>query len=136
VYEGYQNGTLDHTITGVGRTILYATQAGENTFTVIAVDEAPATSRRLPEPSRQPIAVVLRSEPIRNTRPPRSLPENIQPPFLIPGREVSSNSGTVGYEYIETLFLIDAIMGMAVFLYRQLDRAEGELILRLRLYGK
>jgi len=40
VYEGYQNGVLDHTITGVGRTILYATQAGENTFTVIAVDEA------------------------------------------------------------------------------------------------
>jgi chitodextrinase len=40
VYEVYQNGILDHTITGVGRTILYATQAGENTFTVIAVDEA------------------------------------------------------------------------------------------------
>ena len=40
VYEVYQNGVLDHTITGVGRTILYATQAGENTFTVIAVDEA------------------------------------------------------------------------------------------------
>jgi chitodextrinase len=39
-YEVYQNGVLDHTITGVGRTILYATQAGENTFTVIAVDEA------------------------------------------------------------------------------------------------
>jgi chitodextrinase len=40
VYEVYQNGILDHTITGVGRTILYATQAGENTFTVIAVDGA------------------------------------------------------------------------------------------------
>jgi len=40
VYEVYQNGVLDHTITGVGRTILYANQAGENTFTVIAVDEA------------------------------------------------------------------------------------------------
>jgi hypothetical protein len=40
VYEVYQNGILDHTITGVGRTILYAAQAGENTFTVIAVDEA------------------------------------------------------------------------------------------------
>ena len=40
VYEVYQNGILDHTITGVGRTILYATQAGENLFTVIAVDSA------------------------------------------------------------------------------------------------
>ena len=40
VYEVYQNGVLDHTIIGVGRTILYANQAGENTFTVIAVDEA------------------------------------------------------------------------------------------------
>jgi chitodextrinase len=40
VYEVYQNGILDHTVTGAGRTILYATQAGENTFTVIAVDEA------------------------------------------------------------------------------------------------
>jgi len=40
VYEVYQNGVLDHTITGVGRTILYATQAGENLFTVIAVDSA------------------------------------------------------------------------------------------------
>jgi hypothetical protein len=40
VYEVYQNGVLDHTVTGAGRTILYATQAGENTFTVIAVDEA------------------------------------------------------------------------------------------------
>jgi hypothetical protein len=40
VYKVYQNGVLDHTITGAGRTILYANQAGENTFTVIAVDEA------------------------------------------------------------------------------------------------
>ncbi|RPH75553.1 fibronectin type III domain-containing protein, partial [bacterium] len=39
VYEVYMNGVLDHT-TGGGRTILYATQAGANTFTVIAVDEA------------------------------------------------------------------------------------------------
>jgi len=39
VYEVYMNGVLDHT-TGGGRTILYATQAGENTFTLIAVDEA------------------------------------------------------------------------------------------------
>jgi hypothetical protein len=40
VYEVYQNGVLDHAATGVGRTILYATQAGENVFTVIAVDAA------------------------------------------------------------------------------------------------
>jgi chitodextrinase len=40
VYEVYQNGVLDHTVTGVGRTILYASQAGENVFTVIAVDDA------------------------------------------------------------------------------------------------
>jgi hypothetical protein len=40
VYEVYQNGVLDHAITGAGKTILYATQAGENTFTVIAVDDA------------------------------------------------------------------------------------------------
>jgi hypothetical protein len=39
VYEVYLNGVLDHT-TGGDRTILYATQAGENTFTVIAVDDA------------------------------------------------------------------------------------------------
>jgi len=39
VYEVYMNDVLDHT-TGGGRTILYATQAGANTFTVIAVDEA------------------------------------------------------------------------------------------------
>lgn len=39
VYEVYQNGVLDHTTSG-DRAILYATQAGENTFTVIAVDEA------------------------------------------------------------------------------------------------
>jgi Fibronectin type III domain len=39
VYEVYQNGVLDHTTSG-DRTILYATQSGENTFTVIAVDNA------------------------------------------------------------------------------------------------
>jgi chitodextrinase len=39
VYEVYMNGVLDHT-TGGGRAILYASQAGENVFTVIAVDEA------------------------------------------------------------------------------------------------
>jgi chitodextrinase len=40
VYEVYQNGVLDHTVTSVGRTVLYANQAGANVFTVIAVDEA------------------------------------------------------------------------------------------------
>jgi hypothetical protein len=40
VYEVYQNGVLDHTTIGTGRTVLYATQAGENVFTVIAVDGA------------------------------------------------------------------------------------------------
>jgi hypothetical protein len=40
VYEVYQNGVLDHVVTGVGRTVTYATQAGENVFSVIAVDEA------------------------------------------------------------------------------------------------
>lgn len=39
VYEVYMNGVLDHATTG-GRAILYATQAGANTFTVIAVDQA------------------------------------------------------------------------------------------------
>jgi hypothetical protein len=39
VYEIYMNGVIDHTASG-DRTILYATQAGENTFTVIAVDAA------------------------------------------------------------------------------------------------
>ena len=39
VYEVYMNGILDHSTTG-GRAILYATQAGANTFTVIAVDQA------------------------------------------------------------------------------------------------
>jgi Fibronectin type III domain len=39
VYEVYQNSILDHT-TGGDRTILYATQSGENTYTVIAVDNA------------------------------------------------------------------------------------------------
>ena len=38
-YEIYMNGVLDHT-TGGGRAILYAIQAGENVFTVIAVDDA------------------------------------------------------------------------------------------------
>jgi chitodextrinase len=38
-YEVYQNDVLDHT-TGGDRAILYATQAGENVFTVIAVDDA------------------------------------------------------------------------------------------------
>jgi chitodextrinase len=38
-YEVYLNGVLDHTTSG-DRTILYATQAGENLFTVIAVDDA------------------------------------------------------------------------------------------------
>jgi hypothetical protein len=40
VYEVYQNGVLDHTLTGLDRTILYANQAGANLFTVIAVDGA------------------------------------------------------------------------------------------------
>jgi hypothetical protein len=39
VYEVYQNGVLDH-VTSDDQTILYATQAGENLFTVIAVDSA------------------------------------------------------------------------------------------------
>ncbi len=38
-YEIYMNGVLDH-VTGGGRAILYATQAGANVFTVIAVDAA------------------------------------------------------------------------------------------------
>lgn len=38
-YEVYMNGVLDHTTPG-DRTILYATQAGDNVFTVIAVDGA------------------------------------------------------------------------------------------------
>jgi hypothetical protein len=40
VYEVYVNGTLDHTVTGTDRTILYGTINGENTFTVIAKDSA------------------------------------------------------------------------------------------------
>jgi hypothetical protein len=40
LYEVYVNGALDHTITGTDRTILYGTIDGENTFTVIAVDNA------------------------------------------------------------------------------------------------
>lgn len=39
VYEVYMNGILDQTTSG-DRAILYATQGGENTFTVIAVDSA------------------------------------------------------------------------------------------------
>jgi len=38
-YEIYMNGVLDHTTSG-DRAILYANQGGENTFTVIAVDDA------------------------------------------------------------------------------------------------
>jgi chitodextrinase len=38
-YEVYLNGVLDHTTSG-DRTILYASQGGKNTFTVIAVDDA------------------------------------------------------------------------------------------------
>ena len=38
-YEVYLNGVLDHTTSG-DRAILYANQGGENTFTVIAVDDA------------------------------------------------------------------------------------------------
>lgn len=38
-YEVYLNGVLDQT-TGGDRAILYATQGGENTFAVIAVDDA------------------------------------------------------------------------------------------------
>jgi chitodextrinase len=40
VYEVYLNGVLDHIAIGTGRTILYATQAGDNLYTVIAVDAA------------------------------------------------------------------------------------------------
>jgi hypothetical protein len=39
VYEVYMNGVLDHTAFG-DRTVLYATQAGANVFTIIAVDQA------------------------------------------------------------------------------------------------
>jgi hypothetical protein len=39
VYEVYLNGVLDHTTSG-DRTILYATQGGDNIYTVIAVDNA------------------------------------------------------------------------------------------------
>jgi hypothetical protein len=39
-YEVYVNGVLDHTITGDDRTILYATNNGDNTFTIIAIDSA------------------------------------------------------------------------------------------------
>jgi len=38
-YEVYLNGVLDDT-TCCDRAILYATHGGENTFTVIAVDDA------------------------------------------------------------------------------------------------
>jgi hypothetical protein len=39
VYEVYLNGVLDH-ITSGGKAILYATEGGNNLYTVIAVDEA------------------------------------------------------------------------------------------------
>jgi hypothetical protein len=39
-YDVYQNGVLDHYTTGGNQTILYATSAGANTFTLIAVDDA------------------------------------------------------------------------------------------------
>jgi len=39
MYEVYLNGVLDQTTNG-DRAVLYATQGGENTFTVIAVDSA------------------------------------------------------------------------------------------------
>lgn len=38
-YEIYLNGVLDH-VTGGGRTVLYATHGGENTLTIVAVDDA------------------------------------------------------------------------------------------------
>jgi hypothetical protein len=38
-YEVYLNGVLDHTTSG-DRTILYANQGGDNTFTLVAVDNA------------------------------------------------------------------------------------------------
>jgi chitodextrinase len=40
IYEVYQNGVLDHTVMGADRTILYATQAGNNVYTLIAIDAA------------------------------------------------------------------------------------------------
>jgi hypothetical protein len=38
-YEVYLNGVLDHTTTG-DRAVLYTTQLGDNTITLIAVDGA------------------------------------------------------------------------------------------------
>ncbi len=38
-YEVYLNGVLDHTTSG-DRAIVYATRGGQNTFTVIAIDDA------------------------------------------------------------------------------------------------
>lgn len=38
-YEIYLNGVLDHTTSG-DRAVLYTTQFGENTVTLIAVDDA------------------------------------------------------------------------------------------------
>jgi hypothetical protein len=38
-YEIYLNGVLDHTTTG-DRAVLYTTQLGDNTITLIAVDAA------------------------------------------------------------------------------------------------
>jgi len=43
-YEVYLNGRLDH-VTGGDRTVLYANRSGENTFTVVAVDDAGNRSR-------------------------------------------------------------------------------------------
>ena len=43
-YEVYMNGILDH-VTGGDRTILNAARSGDNTFTVIAVDDAGNRSR-------------------------------------------------------------------------------------------
>jgi hypothetical protein len=39
MYEVYMNGVLDHATTG-DRAVLYATQGGENVFTLIALDRA------------------------------------------------------------------------------------------------
>ena len=39
-YEVFVNGVLDHLTVGTGRTVLYATVNGQNTFAVVAVDSA------------------------------------------------------------------------------------------------
>jgi len=49
-YDVYMNGVLDHS-TGGGRAILYATSAGEHTFTIIAVDAAGNQS--------EPVSIVI-----------------------------------------------------------------------------